>query len=446
MAIRKPLLLALAVLGLIASGLVGCERRIVNKNETGWIPPPPPPPANSINVVISAPSGGSASDIQGLRVTLYVSSVVIKDITLGSEVTTTPYTMTFDSVGGTGTYKIVIQKTGYTLQSQLVSIVDENIPVARFGLKKIENSTTIQVETKTITEPTQTTTVIVEQPQAVKDVAPTTGKAEVTIAANSGLSQISVSSQTAAEVPPVINADNTITESIVGAVQIQTDKTTDSTISVKIPVPIDSTKFADAKGGEVDVRVYDIATQTWKSLGKGVIGADGTVQTTLSGLTSTNTIVSIGTTPKILQSAQATVTGVTSPRDIENLRRAGETQYKYDQNPTVAVTKIAHGQVPAGKPAIIPAPPGIQAWQWSTCAPVIAVRIPELAPWIYDGIKDKAVTLPDFVAEIRRLRTRATFNFTYKFGKVDVVFTVRIDYTAVNVIAITHSTGFGGGG
>jgi hypothetical protein len=422
--------IALLGLGIVALG-AGCSRSIVSRSEeSNWVTPPP---ATSIQVTLNAPTGGTAADIQGTRVLLLVGSSILRDTTLAS-VTTAPFTFTIGSLPGIGTYQIAVTKTGFTLQASVASITGSSAPRVSITLRKIENSNTISIVNTTISAPSLPTTITVSQPPAVTTTQPTSASLQVTIPANSGLTTVAVSSQTATEVPSISTS-----KSVVSAVQIQTNATTTSPITVNFPLPITSSEFAGATGGKVDVLRLNTTTLTWEVLGQATIGADGTAAYTVSGLTDTNTILSIGATPKI---AATTTTLATTPlltnEQITNLITSGQTTVPVPLDVSMAVGKPTRSEdAPQG-------PSGIDPAYWQMMLGTILANLPDLANYFRNGTQQFDYDLPTTQANISTDRRSAKFTFTYTFGGISRTYSVLINYNHINVKLIGHSSGTAG--
>lgn len=444
MAMRKIASLTLLGLVLTAVAFIGCERRIISRDQERFIPPKPPAPANTILVRIAATS---ASDLNGVKVVLLSGGTKI-DSAVISGATTSPFPVQFDSVAGEtptrATYQVTIRHTttlGFTLQSQLVSITSSIVPTVTFTLKKIENTQTIEVKTETVDQ-TLGTTVTVQQPQTVR-TGITTAPVTLTIAPSSGVTSVSVSSQTAEEVPPIVQ-NNQVTQAVVGAIQIQTlTPNANATFSVNIPLPIDSTDRARAAGGTVDVMRYNVNTGTWTKLpGTFTIRADGTVLANVTGIDE-NTILSIGSTPAIsaatVQAAPATVLDVQA---TEDRKRRGDSTYTFDLAPSIgtATTTVSKGaRMAFGLPRIaqtgqaLPAPAGIPGWAWPNIRAYIAGAFPVLAEWLNSGKTTGNLKLPEGAVYIEEMGQTKKITYQLTFGGLKYTFKIEINAKGVTV-------------
>jgi hypothetical protein len=434
-------------LALLVAG-TGCGRSVRSRDTSGG--GVQPGAATSIKVTITAPSGGSASDIQGLRVLVLVPGSIVRDTTLAS-VSVTPYSFNITGLAGLGTYQVAILKIGFTVQAKIVSITGSGIPAVSFGLKAIVNSSTIEVVNTTITDPTRATTITVLEPPVVRNNLTNSAPATVIIPAGSGLTNVLVSTMTAAEVPAIIT-NNAVTQSVLSGVLIQTNATTTSPIVVKFPIPIGSAQFAQAAGGTVDVYRFNTSTMTWELLGQATIGADGTASYSLAGLTDTNTLLSIGSTPTITRSLTAVSTSTFLTADqISRMLLSGQSTASYDLNPSWSLSKPTRDgeSASAAKPGIVPPPvAGLDPVYWQMIAPIIAAQRPELAQYIYDGTTNKLVDLPTFVGAIlQTVRARGSWQFTYRFGGVSKLIKIVITFDHVNIICTgtdcPHESGLG---
>ncbi|HNZ39796.1 MAG TPA: hypothetical protein PKN69_09720, partial [Candidatus Latescibacteria bacterium] len=397
-------LVVLLGLALVAIG-AGCGRSVVSRTqESNWVVPPP---ATSISVTLNAPTGGGAADIQGTRVVLISGGSILRDTTLAS-VTTAPFKFAFGNLAGVGTYQVAIVKTGYTLQVTTASITGSAEPQVVFTLRKLENSNTISVASSLVTS--AGTTVTIPQPPVVTGTYSTAAPAQVTLPASSGISSVSVALQTASEVPTI-----STTQSVVSAVQIQTDATTTGAVTVKFPLPLNSSEFAAAAGGTVDVLRLNPTTMTWVKIGVATIGADGTATYNVPGLTSTNTVLCIGKTPSLSTAVQTvSTTTLLTPDQVANLVMSGTTTTTVPLNVSLALGKAARGGE-VGDAAIDP-PAGMDPAYWQMVLGVLMARLPELENYFKNGTQQVDYPLPNEQATLQKDRRSYTFNFTYTWN------------------------------
>jgi len=432
---RNRSLVVLLGLSLVAIG-AGCGRSVVSRTqESNWVVPPP---ATSIDVTLNAPTGGGAADIQGTRVVLISGGAILRDTTLAA-VTTAPFKFTFGNLPGAGTYQVAIVKAGYTMQVTTASITGSAVPQVALTLRKLENTNTISVVSATVTNPASPTTITVTQPPVVTGTYATAAPAQVTLPASSGISTISVAAQTASEVPPI-----STTQSVVSAVQIQTDATTTGTVAVKFPLPLNSSEFAAAAGGTVDVLRLNLTTMTWVKIGTATIGADGTATYNVPGLTSTNTVLSIGKTPSIAAAVQTVATStLLTPDQVANLVMSGTTTVTQPLNVSVALGKMARASGTA-ETAIDP-PAGMDPAYWQMVLGVLMARLPELENYFKNGTQQAEYPLPNEQATLQKDRRAYTFNFTYTWNSgVSRTFRIVVTYDHINIKPIGHSSGVGG--
>ncbi len=412
----------------------GCSRSVVSRTqESNWVTPPP---ATSISVTLNAPTGGGAGDIQGTRVVLISGGSILRDTTLAS-VTTAPFKFAFGNLAGVGTYQVAIVKTGYTLQVTTASITGSAVPQVVFTLRKLENSNTISVASSLVTS--AGTTVTIPQPPVVTGTYSTAAPAQVTLPANSGISSVSVALQTASEVPTI-----STTQSVVSAVQIQTDATTTGTVTVKFPLPLNSSDFAAAAGGTVDVLRLNLTTMTWVKIGVATIGADGTATYNVPGLTNTNTVLCIGKTPSLSTAVQTVSTStLLTPDQVANLVMSGVTTTTVPLNVSLGLGKASRSGEVGG--AAIDPPAGMDPAYWQMVLGVLMARLPELENYFKNGTQQVDYPLPKEQATLQKDRRSYTFNFTYTWNTgVSKTFRIIVTYDHINIKPITHTSGVGG--
>lgn len=456
MAMRKTALLSLLGLVLMAVTLVQCERRIVSRDRTvPFIPAAPPTPANSIIVSVA----GTASDLIGVKVVLLSAGIKIDSAVIASaDIKGATATVQFDSVAGAipvqATYQVNLRhstQVGFTFQSQLVSITGPTIPVVAFTLRKIENTNTIQVVSNVTVDQSAVTLITVSQPPAVTSTAPTAAPAKVTIAAGSGVTSVSVSTQTAEEVPAIVQ-NNVMTQAVIGAIQIQTlTPNANATFSVNIPLPISSADLAKVgTNGYVDVLRYDVGTGSWTKIGTYKIRSDGTVQVDdIKGIDE-NTIISIGSTPGISEAKQESLKTepVLDVNQTEALKRRGDSTVTYDLSPKISgSTRVGKLALPVpGLPRIalgqpLPAPPAIPEWAWPNIRNYIGNRYPALADWLNTGNTSSSVKLPEGTVEVldNGVIRRITYQIT--FGNLKYTFTIEINVKEKVIRFLWHGSG-----
>jgi len=451
MAMRKTALLSLLGLVLMAVTLVECERRILSRDRTVPITPAAPPtPANSIIVSVA----GTPSDLIGVKVVLLTAGIKIDSAVIASaDIKGATATVQFDSVAGAipvqATYQVNLRhstQVGFTFQSQLVSITGPTIPVVAFTLRKIENTNTIQVVSKTVDQ-SAVTTVTVQLPPAVTSTA---APAKVSIAAGSGVTSVSVSTQTAEEVPAIVQ-NNVMTQAVIGAIQIQTlTPNANATFSVNIPLPIDSADRATAAGGSVDVLRYDAGTGSWTKIGTYKIRLDGTVQVDdIKGIDE-NTIISIGSTPGISEAKQESLKTepVLDVNQTEALKRRGDSTVTYDLSPKISgSTRVGKLALPVpGLPRIalgqpLPAPANVPEWAWPNIRNYIGNRYPELADWLNTGNTSSSVKLPDWTVEVLDNGVIRTITYQITFGNLKYTFTIEINVKEKVIRFLWHDSG-----
>lgn len=415
----------------------GCSRSVVSRTqESNWVTPPV---ANSINITINPPGGGGSADIQGTRVVVIAGASIVRDTTLAS-VTTSPFTFSIGNLAGAGVYQIAILKMGYSLQLTSATISGSAIPRVSFTLRKLANSNTMSMVETIITAPASPTTITIGQPPVVTGTYPTAASAQVVVPANSGVGRVVVALQTATEVPPI-----SATQSVVSAVQIQTDAAMSGAVAVKFPLPLSSSEFAAAAGGKVDVFRLNMTTMNWEKVGVATIGADGTASYTFSSLSGTNSVLSIGKTPSLSTAVQTVSQSVLlTPDQVAALVMGGQEYATYPLDVVTGMGKLAAGGGANNIGAIDP-PAGMDPAYWQMVLGVLMAKLPDLENYFKNGTQQAEYPLPKEQASVSKDRRSYTFNFTYTWNTgVSKTFRIIVTYDHINIKSITHTSGVGG--
>ena len=441
MNLRRLVAPVLIGLGLVAFGLSGCEQRI-NTTNTTPIPPYVVVPADHIVINVVWPSSPASA-----KITVAQGGFVTADTTF-----TNPSGVTTLTVSGlrVGTYTVSVSAQGFIAQSAFLTIVDASVPTATLAMTAIAITPEINFVEEVIT-PNVPQTIPIEVPEAVQDANPDVPPAEVTITTDV-VGSVTVVTATQSDVPPVVDGGN-VTSSVVSAIQIQIpEDDPDAVVAVTLPLPLDSTEFASAAGGEVDIISFDFATSTWNTIGTATIGSGGQVTTSVTGL-STDNIVAVGVPPAIEQQEQiGQVQETYSQAEIDEALVGGQTELEIAVNPEVSFTigklgrSFESGGTVFAKSAVRDAPPGVPINYWAQAVPFIANREPALYDWLYNDLLTNAVDIQGTGSrQVDVTRRTLSFSFTYNYGGVAKVFSMEIIFSKGEVIII-HTSGTATGG
>lgn len=401
-------------------------------------------PATSVRVLASATS---TTDLDGTEVLLLADGLPIADITLSAP-TSNPAIVTFDSLEQSSithpiTYRVVVRKRGFTVQSRDLALTGTIVPELAFTLQKLEDGEMIRVVGAVVSDPGTLTSIIVSQPPAVQDYVDGVPPAVLMLSGVSG--SVVVAALTGLDVPAVTASGGVVTKSVVSAMHVSAATPAPSAaMTVTLPVPVDSVHRVHVTGGVLDVVRYNFGSHTWQLAGEATIGAGGTVSTSLTGL-GEEEIIALATTPTVSVTTSDLGSETIEADLVDDLKGQGARDMTYPLDPTISCTiqqvaRPPHTDWHSERPAVIPPPSGLSPAHWALVAPHIASRLPELAAWLYSDDTWPQVALLAERAEILLIRKRADLTFEFRFGELVVAPSIRVDYTAAEVSPVAEAT------
>lgn len=422
----------------MSASLIGCDRR-VSAPADSRPPTPVEPKTDVVEVLVETPGGVT---VNNLRIGLVLGNQVVRD-TLAATVTH-QQVLRFGGLDP-GTYIVVAMASGYQVQQSFLSIVDLQIPRSIIRLRILATDAAQTVVTQNITDPNVVTPLNILTPTQLDELAPGMSHGLVQVTGSTGNVTAVLTGQY--RVPAITDRTNIIA-SAMSAINFQLEQVTDnSSVTLTLPVPVEPANHAAIAGQPVDVYSFNFSTLTWRRIGTATIGANGTVNVTLTGTAelSENNLIAIGKQPTIGQHRTAVTTvDRYSPMDLDGLRDRGVTTISYDVDPSV-VTYSATGKQAVG---IRDAPPGIPHAVWGLLAPWIGQRETDLIDWVYGGDTVKQFTVPlrnDVRVDLIRRRTRFTFNYNWGGGVVKR-YEINIEFTGKDSVTVTiHEIQAGGG-
>jgi hypothetical protein len=329
----------------------------------------------------------------------------------------------FDNKGTT--YNLVtIAKEGFVPSSARTSIWSQDLDMrARIRLVPLSDSQDVESERSLV----GTSGTLFLAPIRIRYAI---GSTRVTL--SKGSTFATVSTLAPSVVPPIYPDDpRADTYAVISAAYVKLDEfPSEATLRVDLPIPVDTSDFAAAEGGQVDAWRFDHDTMRWVSLGTATIGNDGRATVYVAG-SELEILVAISQAPDISPRrllkvdsialydisdvAEMVARGDTileTPLDIE-VTYAGPTQRDtlsgYEQNAT-------------------------STYAWDIQLPSIVVKR-ELHQWWYTGDEVIIRAMNENVAYIYMVdRFSGIYTNTYTFGDVIVSYNVEIDYTYVTVL------------
>jgi len=335
----------------------GCGRSL----PTGNLPPPPPPSQETITSVNLLLTADSKDDIVGAEV------IALGPTPLDSVLLSADASSVLVSLSGlaSGSYTIVVKKTGYTTQSVPFLISGAVAPTAGVVLEKIEaGSELMTVVQQAIPDGSVPTSIPIDAPTIVTDYRAAVPAAVVTLEQATGSFVFAHMAPNAA--PPVVQGHE-IQQSVLAAVYIDApDRIAGAVVGVKLPVPlVSASEYASAAGDSVDVLSYDYTAYTWQTEGRVPIDSNGFASASLRGLSGEN-LIAIATYPEVRTfSTVETFLQTLSPDAIDAMVAAGLTAYTYKPSAWVTITAAKPAaSVSSAKAIASDAPPGMDRFSW----------------------------------------------------------------------------------